>query len=89
MAVQTVESMQRLPPYLEGLQKRILQSVFGQFDGDSQTTPGLIDSPINLPEFNIAGMDPMQQMAMAYTPQMFGSYAPFMEGALGQVGRGS
>ena len=88
MAVQTVESMNRLPPYLEGLQKRILQSVFGQFDGDSQTTPGLIDSPINLPDFKIAGMDPMQQMAMAYAPQMFGSYAPFMQSASDQVGAG-
>ena len=88
MAVQTVESMNRLPPYLEGLQKRILQSVFGQFDGDSQTTPGLIDRPINLPDFKIAGMDPMQQMAMAYAPQMFGSYAPFMQSASDQVGAG-
>ena len=45
MAVQTVESMQRLPPYLEGLQKRMLQSIYGTFDGETQTTPGLIDKP--------------------------------------------
>ena len=51
MAVQTVESVKRLPPYLEGLQKRLLQSVFGTFDGDTQTTPGIIDKPIGLPEF--------------------------------------
>ena len=88
MAVQTVESMQRLPPYLEGLQKRMLQSIYGTFDGETQTTPGLIDKPIDLPDFKMAGMDPLQQMAMAYTPQMFGSYAPFMQGALGQIGQG-
>ena len=88
MAVQTIESMNRLPPYLEGLQKRILQSIYGTFDGSTQTTPGLIDQPLGLPDFKIAGMDPMQQMAMAYAPQMFGSYAPFMQGALGQVGQG-
>ena len=88
MAVKTLENVQRLPPYYEGLQKRILQSIFGQFDGDSQTTPGLIDRPINLPEYQIAGMDPMQQMAMAYAPQMFGSYAPFMQGASDQIGQG-
>ena len=56
MAVQTVENVKRLPPYLEGLQKRLLQSLFGQFDGESQTTPGLLDSPINLPDFKLAGL---------------------------------
>ena len=59
MAVQTIESMNRLPPYLEGLQKRILQSIYGTFDGSTQTTPGLIDQPLGLPDFKIAGMDPM------------------------------
>ena len=88
MAVQTVESMQRLPPYLEGLQKRMLQSFYGTFDGETQTTPGLIDKPLGLPDFKMAGMDPLQQMAMAYSPQMFGAYAPFMQGALGQIGQG-
>ena len=39
MAVQTVEQIQRLPPYMEGLQKRLLQSVFGTFDGEDQKTP--------------------------------------------------
>ena len=39
MAVQTVENIQRLPPFLEGLQKRLLQSAFGTFDGEAQTAP--------------------------------------------------
>ena len=88
MAVQTVESVKRLPPYLEGLQKRLLQSVFGTFDGDTQTTPGIIDKPIGLPEFKIAGMAPLQQMALSYAPQMFGSFQPYMQGAQAQIGSG-
>ena len=88
MAVQTVESVKRLPPYLEGLQKRLLQSVFGTLDGDTQTTPGIIDKPIGLPEFKIAGMDPLQQMALSYAPQMFGSFQPYMQGAQAQIGSG-
>ena len=88
MAVQTVESVKRLPPYLEGLQKRLLQSVFGTFDGDTQTTPGIIDKPIGLPEFKIAGMDPLQQMVLSYAPQMFGSFQPYMQGAQAQIGSG-
>ena len=88
MAVQTVENVQRLPPYLEGLQKRLLQSLFGQFDGATQTTPGLLDKPIDLPEFKLAGLDPLQQMAFSYAPQMFGSYTPFIQSASDQIGQG-
>ena len=88
MSVQTVESVKRLPPYLEGLQKRLLQSLFGQFDGANQTTPGLLDTPINLPDFKLAGLDPLQQMAFSYAPQMFGSYAPFIQSSSDQVGQG-
>ena len=88
MAVQTVEQIQRLPPYMEGLQKRLLQSVFGTFDGEDQKTPGLIDKPIKLPDFKIAGMDPLQQMALSYAPQMFGSFQPYMKGAQAQIGSG-
>ena len=88
MAVQTIEQIQRLPPYLEGLQKRLLQSLYGTFDGENQTTPGLLDKPIDLPDFKVAGKDPLQDMALAYAPQMFGSYLPFMEGAQAQIGSG-
>jgi hypothetical protein len=89
MAVQTIEQVKRLPPYLEGLQKRLLQSLYGTFDGDTQTTPGLIDQPLNLPDFQVAGLDPLQQMAFSYAPQMFGSFAPFMQSGLGQIGAGA
>ena len=54
MATQTYENIQRLPPFLEGLQKRLLQTGFGEFDGEEQTTKGLLDSPLGLPDYQIA-----------------------------------
>lgn len=88
MAVQTVEQVQRLAPYLEGLEKRLLQSAFGEFDGDEQTSKGLLDTALNLPQFQVAGLDPLQRQALAAAPQMFGSYAPTLSSALGQAGAG-
>ena len=89
MAVQTVEQVQRLAPYLEGLEKRLLQSAFGTFDGETQTRPGLLDRGINLPQFQVAGLDPLQQQALALAPQMFGSFAPFIRGAGQTAGAGT
>jgi len=91
MSTQTVEQVQRLAPYLEGLEKRLLQSAFGTFDGETQTQKGLLDAPITLPQFQVAGLDPLQQQALAAAPQMFGSYAPFIRGAGGaaQAGLGA
>ena len=85
MAVQTVEQIQRLAPYLEGLEQRLLGTAFGEFNGTTQTTPGLLDSPINLPNQQVAGLDPLQQQAFAAAPGMVGSYAPFVSGAAGQT----
>jgi len=84
MAVQTVENIQRLPPELEGLQKRLLNTGFGEFDGATQTTPGLLDSPLNLPDYQIAGMDPLRSSAIGLGESMTGAYRPFMEGASNQ-----
>ena len=89
MATQTVEQVQRLAPYLEGLEKRLLQTAFGTFDGDTQTAPGLLDTPLGLPQQQVAGLDPLQQQALALAPQMFGSFAPFLQSASGQAGAGS
>ena len=89
MAVQTVEQVKRLPPYLEGLQKRLLSSLYGTFDGATQTQKGLLDRKLDLPAFQVAGLDPLQQMAFAYAPQMFGSFAPFTQSGLGQIGAGA
>jgi len=87
MAVQTVENIQRLPPFLEGLQKRLLQTGFGEFDPDTQdqTTPGLLDSPLNLPQFQIAGMDPLRTRAVSLGENLVGSFKPFIEGARDQT----
>jgi len=81
MAVQTYENINRLPPFLEGLQKRLLQTGFGEFDGDTQTTAGLLDSPLGLPDYKIAGMDPLRSSAIGLGEQLSGSYQPFIEGA--------
>ena len=90
MAVQTVEQVQRLAPYLEGLEKRLLQSAFGTFDDDgTQTQKGLLDRAITLPQQQVAGLDPLQQQALAAAPQMFGSYAPFLRGAGQTAGAGT
>ena len=85
MAVQTVEQVQRLAPYLEGLEKRLLGTAFGTFDGETQTAPGLLDQPISLPQYQVAGLDPLQQAALDYAPGLVGSYSPFIGGAAGQT----
>jgi len=85
MAVQTVENIQRLPPFLEGLQKRMLQTGFGEFDADgNQTTKGLLDSGLGLPQYQIAGMDPLRSRAVSLGEQLAGSYQPFIQGARDQ-----
>ena len=89
MAVQTLENVQRLAPYLEGLEKRLLQSAFGTFDGDKQTAKGLLDTQINLPDFKVAGLDPLQAEALRLAPEMFGSYAPFIRAAGQQTAAGT
>ena len=81
MATQTVETVNRLAPYLEGLERRLLQSAFGTFDGSTQTQKGLLDSALNLPQQQVADLDPLQKQALALAPQMFGSFAPFMQSA--------
>ena len=85
MAVQTYENINRLPPELEGLQKRLLQTGFGEFDGATQTSAGLLDSPLNLPDYQIAGMDPLRSAAIGLGEQMTGSYKPFIEGSANQA----
>lgn len=82
MATQTVEQVQRLAPYLEGLEKRVLQSAFGEFDpSGTQTTPGLLDSPLNLPQYQVAALDPLQQQAAQQAQQQFGMFQPYVQTA--------
>ena len=85
MSTQTVEQVQRLAPYLEGLEQRLLGTAFGEFDGKTQTSPGLLDTALALPNQQVAGLDPLQQQAFSMAPGMVGSYAPFVQGASGQT----
>jgi hypothetical protein len=81
----TYENIQRLPPFLEGLQKRLLQTGFGEFDGATQTTPGLLDKPLDLPGYQIAGIDPLREKAIGLGENLIGAYQPFIEGAADQT----
>ena len=80
----TYENIQRLPPFLEGLQKRLLQTGFGQFDGEAQTAPGLLDRPLGLPSIQIAGADPLTTRATELGEQLVGAAQPFIGGAAEQ-----
>ena len=81
MSTQTIEQVQRLAPYLEGLEKRILQSAFGEFDGEEQTSKGLLDTALNLPEYEVAGMDPLQLAAEQQALNQFGMFQPYVQTA--------
>jgi len=86
MAVETVETVKRLAPYLEGIEQRLLNTAFGQFDDSGkQTTKGYLDTPLGLPQQQVAGLDPLQAQALNMAPGMVGSYAPFTLGASGQT----
>jgi hypothetical protein len=80
----TYENIQRLPPFLEGLQRRLLQTGFGQFDGETQTAPGLLDRPLGLPSIQIAGADPLTTRATELGEQLVGAAQPFIGGAAEQ-----
>lgn len=94
MATQTVEQVQRLAPYLEGLEQRVLGTAFGQFNGTTQTSPGLLDKPLALPQYQVAAQDPLQLQAAQLGQQLVGGYQPQLQqaaqaaqagiGALGQ-----
>ena len=81
MSTQTVEQIQRLAPYLEGLEKRILQTAFGEFDGDTQTSKGLLDTRLGLPQQQVAGLDPLQLAAQQQALQQFGMFQPMVQTA--------
>tara|TARA_E500000178_G_C16989927_1_gene740286 strand:- start:746 stop:1618 length:873 start_codon:yes stop_codon:yes gene_type:complete len=82
MSTQTVETINRLAPYLEGLEKRVLQTGFGEFDSaGKQTSPGLLDTPLSLPQYQVAGLDPLQQAAQQQALQQFGMFQPMVQTA--------
>lgn len=86
MSTQTIEQIQRLSPFLEGLEKRILQTAFGEFDGEEQTSPGLLDKELGadvggLPDYQIAAEDPLQAAAREQAVNQFGMFQPFVQTA--------
>lgn len=86
MSTQTIEQVQRLAPYLEGLEKRILQTAFGEFDGAEQTSQGLLDKELGadiggLPKQQIAGLDPLQLAAQQQALKQFGMFQPMVQTA--------
>ena len=44
----------------------------------------LLDSPLNLPQFQIAGIDPLRERAITLGENLVGSFRPFIEGARDQ-----
>ena len=84
MAVQTVENIQRLPPFLEGLQKDYCKLDLVSFDGESSNHVPFLDSPLDLPQFQIAGIDPLRERAITLGQNLAGSFRPFIEGARDQ-----
>ena len=81
MATQTVETVNRLAPYLEGLEKRLLSTAFGEFSGTTQTTPGLLDTAVQLPQYQIAPQDPLQARAAQEALSGFGAFQPYVQTA--------
>ena len=82
MSTQTVETINRLAPYLEGLEQRVLQTGFGEFDAaGNQTTPGLLDTPLALPTYDVAQLDPLQLAAAQQAQQQFGMFQPMVQTA--------
>ena len=45
---------------------------------------GLLDSPLDLPQFQIAGIDPLRERAITLGENLVGSFRPFVEGARDQ-----
>ena len=82
MSTQTVETINRLAPYLEGLEQSVLQTGFGEFDAaGNQTTPGLLDTPLALPTYDVAQLDPLQLAAAQQAQQQFGMFQPMVQTA--------
>tara|TARA_E500000305_G_scaffold57427_1_gene45771 strand:- start:2241 stop:3149 length:909 start_codon:yes stop_codon:yes gene_type:complete len=78
MAIQSGTSLRLLPEYQEEYLKDLLASAsaLGQEGGQY------------VPEYEVAGLTPLQQQAVQYGSQGIGSYAPFFQAASQAVGEG-
>ena len=78
MAIQSGSTATFLPGYQENYLKDLLASAsaLGQQGGQY------------IPEYEVAGLTPLQQQAIEYGKQGIGSYAPFFQAASQSIGEG-
>ena len=79
MAVQSGSSQTFLPAYQENYLKDLLAGASGL-----GTQGGM-----EVPEYKVAGLTPLQQQAIQYGQQGIGAYAPFFQAAANQMGQGA
>ena len=67
MAVQTVEQIQRLAPFMEDYVRKLLESTYQQ-----------VQDPVNIPDQQIAGLTDAQKQAGTLIDQGIGAYQPLI-----------
>jgi hypothetical protein len=78
----TTEQITRQAPFLEDYVRRLLGSAFGTEDA-----PGL--QPIDIPQTQVAGFQPLQQEALTRGVEGLGVYQPFLESGARTLGTGA
>jgi len=93
-----IVSYSRLAPYIEERGKQLLGATFG--DPNAVKQPGESDADFKarqlgragvaqtVPAFQVAGLTPQQQQAMAMTSQGIGQYQPYLNQAASTLGQG-
>jgi len=98
MAEDTLTQYSRLAPYIEERGKQLLSATFGDPNAVQQTGESNEDFQARklgragvaqqVPAFQVAGLTPQQQQAMAMSSQGIGQYQPFLNQASGTIGQG-
>ena len=98
MADDTLTQYSRLAPYIEERGKQLLSATFGDPNAVQQTGESNEDFQARKlgragvaqmsPAFQVAGLTPQQQQAMAMSSQGIGQYQPFLNQASGTIGQG-
>ena len=98
MADDTLTQYSRLAPYIEERGKQLLSATFGDPNAVQQTGESNEDFQARklgragvaqqVPAFQVAGLTPQQQQAMAMSSQGIGQYQPFLNQASGTIGQG-
>jgi len=83
------------PKYIEERLEKLLTTLFGVpavgtegEEGYQAAIPGLIDKPMTIPAYEVAGLSPMQLQAMQQAQSGLGAYQPYLEAAGETVGTG-